>query len=124
MKGLLFVLKSSVGYNTDFIYHKKDSWIKFLLYIQNICLNGFKVIRPIIFCSQESKFSTVKKTFHKKFDQENFPKNIWSRKFPLVKEFFYKKKIHQEYVPEKGSVKAKILDPFNTKSHAKIFLAL
>ena len=89
-----------------------------------ICLNGFKVIRPIIFCSQESKFSTVKKTFHKKFDQENFPKNIWSRKFPLVKEFFYKKKIHQEYVPEKGSVKAKILDPFNTKSHAKIFLAL
>ena len=30
----------------------------------------------------------------------------------------------QKNFPQKGSPKAKILDPFKTKSHAKIYLAL
>ena len=70
----------------------------------------FKIIRPII-------FSSVKKV--------SFPE---SRKYSTIKEIFYKLRLlHSErfyaYKDQKGSLKAKILDPFNTKSYVKIFLA-
>ena len=71
------------------------------------------------------KFSAAKKILHKKFDQGNFPQ---SRKFSTTKfstQKLIKKIFHnQENFPQKGSLKPKILDPFNTKFHTKIFLAL
>ena len=87
-----------------------------------------------------SNFSTVKEIFHKKIihDQGNFAR---TSKFFTVKEIYYKKTkilLHQGNFPQKkiftlsknfsankdkkDSLKAKILDSFNTKSHAKIFL--
>ena len=88
IKGLIFVLKSSTEYNTDFIYSKKGKRSKFLLYTQNIYLNGFnastffKIVRPTyyFFCSQESTFSIAKEIF---LDQGIFPQ---PRKFSLIKE--------------------------------------
>ena len=82
IKGLIFVLKSLTEYNIDFIYHKKSKRTNFLLYIQNICLNGFKSVICFknyqtyhFLCSQESKFFVVRKIF---LDQGIFPR---SRKF-------------------------------------------
>ena len=53
----------------------------------------------------------MKEFFH---SQGTFPQ---SRNFPTVKELFYSQ-------DKKGSLKAKTLDPFNTKSYAKMFLTL
>ena len=63
IKGTIFVLNSYTEYNIDF---------KFLFQIKNLCLNGFKIIRPIIFCSQEGEFSTVKVIF---LDRGIFPQS-------------------------------------------------
>ena len=107
----------------------------------------FKIIRSIIFSAvkkinfpQSRKFSTVKKIF---LDQGTLPQ---SRKFFAGKEIFHKQGIftHTNIFPcsrkfsknkdfytvkntlckESQNLKAKILDPFNTKSHAKVFLTL
>ena len=84
------------------------------------------------------KFSTKKfdeiyfpvtEIFHNIFHQVNFPQ---SRNFSikyLIKEISTKNLIKnifhsQRNFPQKGSLKAKTSDQFNTKSHAKIFLAL
>ena len=167
IKGLVFALKYSTEY------------IKFLLYIQKACLNGFNTSicfqnyqAYYFFCSQECKFSTVKSIFQshqlsqsKKFSKvmeifhshENvrqtgkfstkktylikkvFRKKIFSliieifhkgRKFPQTRSFldqgcfpqtktFIKSKEFSANKFQKDSLKAKILDPFNTQSHAK-----
>ena len=161
---------------------------------------AFKIIQPIIFfCSQESKFFTIKEFFHSQWtfpqsrnfftckkpfhSQGAFPNQrifSHSRNFSLAKELFHsrgnfpqsrnfstyilldqgnfpqKNLLDQRNVPtrmfstklffldqgsfpqtkisrvkkifvikdQKGSLKAKILDPFNIKSYAKIFLTL
>ena len=85
---------------------------------------------------QSKKFSTFKEIFH---NQGNFPqsrsfstiKEIFytqgnlsqSRKFTTNKDFYTVKKVSTNK-DQKGSLKAKIFGPFNTKSFAKIFLAL
>ena len=77
---------------------------------------AFKIIRPIIFSAvkkvsfpQQRNFPTVKELFH---NQGIFPQ---SKNISTVKKLFHN---------QKGSLKAKILDLFNTKSYAKTFLAL
>ena len=64
--------------------------------------------------TQSRNFSTAKEIFHKNFlfDQGNSPQK---RKFFTVKFFSANK-------DQKACPKATILDPFNTKSYAKIFL--
>ena len=87
----------------------------------------------------------IKQILHSRrdFSQKNlikeiFHKKIWWRKFSKAKEIFYKvvflKKFDQGKFPQtnifckqnnqKRSFNAKILNPFNTKSYAIIFLAL
>ena len=64
---------------------------KFLLYDQNICLNCFQIIRPIILAVKKVSFPQPRKiSLIKEFfcSQRNFP---WSRKFStkyLIKEIF------------------------------------
>ena len=88
IKGLIFVLKSSIEYNIDFIQRKKGEQTKSLLQTQNIYLSGFNTNicfqnyqTYYFFCSQVSKFSIVKKIF---LDQIIFPQSM---KFPWIKEF-------------------------------------
>ena len=57
---------------------------KFLLYNQNICLNGFKFVKTYyFFCSKGNKFSTFEESFH---SQGIFPQ---SKNFSIVEEFFH-----------------------------------
>ena len=93
VKALVFVRKSSTKYNIDFIYHKKGKQTKFILQTKNICLNGFSTSNCFqnqqtyyFFCSQESKFSLIKKLF---LSQGTFPQ--WNN-FLTVKELFQKQK--------------------------------
>ena len=63
----------------------------------------------------------IKDIFYKQgsFQQIFFPRSrkfSANKDFPIVKNFFAN--------DQKGSLKGKILDPFNTKSYAKIFLTL
>ena len=88
IRGSLFLLKSSTWYNIDFIYCNKDKWTKFLFQIQNTCLNDFNVSicfqcykAYYFFCSQKSKFSTIKEFFQ---SQETFPQ---SRNFSAIRNF-------------------------------------
>ena len=100
---------------------------------------------------QAGKISTVKEIFHKIFllDQGNFPQSrkFSTKKFYLIKEIFHKQeslpnffffdqesflqtkifiqtKIFFANKDQKGSLKEKNLDLFNTKSYAKILLIL
>ena len=68
---------------------------------------------------QNRKFSSIKEFFHRR---GNFQKSkILQKSFCKVSA--QSKKFLQTKI-QKGFGKAKILDPFNTKSYAKIFLAL
>ena len=94
---------------------------------------------------QSKNFSTVKEKFHKQenfpqkylLDQRSFPqtrKFTTNKKFFLIKEIFHSQenfaqtKIFPELTKmsankdQKGPLEAKIIDPFNTDSYAKIFL--
>ena len=114
-----------------------SSRFKIYILMISMLIFAFKITKPIIFFwSQGIMFSTVKGNFPV---QGVFPhsrkvptKKNWSRKFsianavfhkmllPWSKKFFSNKNFLQAK-NQKGSVKAKILDPFNTKSHAKYF---
>ena len=118
---------------------KKGKRTKFLFYIQDICLNDFNFSicfqtywTYYFFCIQESKFSTIKAFFQ---SQGTFPKSNHSQGTSPQKYFFYQGSFpqtkfftHSKYFSanedQKGSLKAKIVDPFNTKSYAKLFLIL
>ena len=73
---------------------------------------------------QSRNFSTVVEILH---NQRTFPP---SRHFSTVVELFYKQRIFPQLWKfsanknKKGFVKAKILDSFNTKSHAKILVTI
>ena len=64
----------------------------------------------------------IEEIFYKQgsFQQIFFPR---SRKFSANKDFPTAKNFFANN-DQKGSLKGKILDPFNTKSYAKIFLTL
>ena len=94
---------------------------------------AFKIIRPItlsavkkvsfhnqFFPSQEifpqsKHFDTIKEFFH---SQGIFP-HLW--KFSTIKEFFHNQKLSAN---KDQKVPLKALDPFNSKSYAKLFLTL
>ena len=74
------------------------------------------------------KFSIVNRVLHTQnlYKQGSFQENLfpWSRKFSTLKDL-YTVKIFSANKDWTGSVKAKFLDPLNTKSYyAKIFLTL
>ena len=95
IKGWMFVLKSSINYNIDFIYHKKASELSFSSRLKTFVLMVsklafvFKISRPIVFSGvKKVSFCTVKEIF---LDQEIFPQSKkfpWSRSFSTVKEIF------------------------------------
>ena len=65
--------------------------IKFLLYNQNICHNGFKFGKTYyFFCSKGNKFSTFEESFH---SQGIFPQ---SKNFSIVEEFFHSEVIFSQ----------------------------
>ena len=66
-----------------------------------------KLLGPLFFAVKKVSFPQSRKFSTKKFSIKK-----------LIKEIFPSK----ENFPQKGSLKAKNLDPFNNKSHAKIFL--
>ena len=140
IKGLMFVLKSLLNMILILSTTEKVSELsfcsRFKMYVLMVSMLVFalKIIRPIIFSTvkkvtflwklftkevfhnqgifpQLRKFSTVMGFFH---NQGIFPQ---SRKFSTIKKFPASK-------DPKGSLKAKILGSFNTKSSATIFLAL
>ena len=94
---------------------------------------------------QPRNFSTVIEIFYREvlLDQGNFlptikcftVKEIFLNKIYLIADIFYTQSFPQTKIfgvkkrfsgnnNEKSSLKAKILDPFNTKRYAKIFLPL
>ena len=84
-------------------------------------------------CSKNNEVFYCQRNFlHKNLlDQKNFQKARFSAKlFFLDQVSFTQTKILTQSKKfsankdQKGSLKAKILDPFNTKLHAKIFLTL
>ena len=103
-----------------------------------------KLLEILFFCNPESNLSTAKENF---LDQKIFPQ---SKTFHLIKEIFYSPgNFPQESWPgqfstkkfstknlikeifhgegnflQKSSLKTKVLDAFDTKSPAKIYLAL
>ena len=91
----------------------------------------FSLIKDLF--PKSRKFSAVKKISHKKnylikeifhsqgmFSQKYF---LRARNFSTNKDFYTDKK-KTANKDQKGSLKPKILDPFNTKCYTKIFLAL
>ena len=56
IKGFIFVLKSTIEYNIDFIYCKLTSCSKIKIH----ALIVSELFQTYYFCSQESNFSTVK----------------------------------------------------------------
>ena len=69
---------------------------------------------------QSRKFSEKKLLEQGSFQQIFFPQSrkfSANKDFPIAKTFFANN-------DQKGSLKGKSLDPFNTKSYAKIFLTL
>ena len=105
IKGWMFVLKSSINYNIDFIYHKKASELSFSSRLKTFVLMVsklafvFKISRPIVFSgvkkvsfAQSRKFSLIKKFFYiqrNSLDQGVF---LQSKKFSLINECFHSQK--------------------------------
>ena len=148
------MLQSFNEHNIDFIYYKKDKWTKFLVQIQNICLDGFNIsisfqsyltyyfiaVKKVSFL-QSRNFSIIKEHF---CNQVTFPQ---SRTFATIKELFHNQGtfsrsrklldnqgtftqsrnfsvVVEIFHNRKSSLKAYVLDLFNTNSYAKRFLAL
>ena len=96
IKGSIFVLQSFNEHNIDFICYKKDKWTKFLVQIQNICLDGFNIsisfqsyltyyffaVKKVSFL-QSRNFSIIKQHF---CNQVTFPQ---SRNFATIKELLH-----------------------------------
>ena len=94
---------------------------------------AFKLIGHIIFSAfkkvsfpQSKNFSKVKELFQSQtIVKELLHKNIffYQVSFPQTNTFTHSKYFSANK-DQKGSLKAKIVDPFNTKSYAKLFLTL
>ena len=101
----MFVLKSSINYNIDFIYHKKASELSFSSRLKTFVLMVsklafvFKISRPIIFSgvkkvsfAQSRKFSLIKKFFHSQRNSLDQGVFLQSKKFSLINECFHSQK--------------------------------
>ena len=105
IKGWMFVLKSSINYNIDFIYHKKASELSFSSRLKTFVLMVsklafvFKISRPIVFSgvkkvsfAQSRKFSLIKKFFHSQRNSLDQGVFLQSKKFSLINECFHSQK--------------------------------